>query len=198
MRHAPWFSGVLLLATLLALGVFLYLVWHSAHPHREVLSVAGSAVVSYAFMRGVHMQFLLWIWHALPFVLMSGARLSAPVTLAVMVALDWCHAWVSNVVRLKELVRAVVFLVQRQWSAVGTALQAAFTQLPSAAEYSARFPVRMLGRYYAEGFSYSVVPASLLLCVLTLAVVWRLCYVLAHQRPRPTARAAGDTRKKAV
>jgi hypothetical protein len=184
MRHAPAFSTALLVLTACALAAFLLFVHRSHRRDAPLLAVAGSAFVAYGLQRGVHMQFLLWIYHALPYVLVAGARLPPLLALGVILTLDWCHAWVANVLRPAVLMQAVLALARGQLTTAATLAMSAISQMRSLSAPVADQPVyRQLGGLYAEGFSVWVVPASIVLAGVLWVCSWRLFAVLSVPTP---------------
>ena len=165
VRRSPAFGKLLLLATVAGLAIFFPLLvaaalrGGSARRQRELrlLAFVGPNVICYAFSRGVHLQFLLWVAYSLPYLLMGAAGVSGPAALVAMVVVDWAHSWVANVWRpplgLEQL---------------GSFTAAELEALPRTEPVPA---VRMLGGFYPEGFGARVVPASFALALVLLVIV---------------------------
>ena len=134
--------------------------------------------------RGVHMQFLLWIYPRLALCLVEvrGCTTSG----AAVAGADWAHAWVSSVFRPLMLLRAagglfeqgdVRYVVANVLDAVG--------QMRSVADPSLLPPgtevVRQVGGWYTEVFGWRSIPASFVLFLLFLCASWRLFAVLWRQ-----------------
>lgn len=166
-------TAVLLCATL-------YLGQSIKAKDRSMLLAASTAVITYTSMRGVHMQFLLWIWFFLPYVLVRGAHLHPLIALRVLATLDWCHAWVANVIQPLYLLEAGRAVMEGHWRDALAAVRQAFGQLKSVSPDSGPNLVRMLGAYYETGFSIHVIPASFVLCVIMLFIAWRTLATFAR------------------
>lgn len=161
------------------------------------MAVAASSFVAYLLQRGVHMQFLLWIYPALPYVLVEGARVHPALALLWMLLLDWAHAWVSSVFRPLLLLRAAAVLLQQgDVRLVVAHILDSFGQMRSIADPT-QLPagtavVRQVGGWYTEEFGWRSIPASFVLFLLLLFASWRLFTVLWRQGLVASRKDKGD------
>ena len=174
LRHQSWFNTLLLGLTIILLASLLYLGSAQRGTDQNMLLMACASVISYTAMRGVHMQFLLWIWFSLPYVLIRGARVHPVIAMILMWSMDWCHSWVSNVIQPLLLLDAGRHVIHGNWTEVQLSLSRVFSQLKSAPRDTNKPLVQMLGAYYETGFNVTVIPASFVLCMTTCYITWRI------------------------
>eukprot|EP01086_Lenisia_limosa_P005914 TRINITY_DN2378_c0_g1_i1.p1 TRINITY_DN2378_c0_g1~~TRINITY_DN2378_c0_g1_i1.p1 ORF type:complete len:260 (+),score=41.00 TRINITY_DN2378_c0_g1_i1:38-781(+) len=198
IRYDPSFYTLLLAATLVSLtalfiGVYYRLAskytlrlpswstsaiaskdWSSVQ-FEIMMTMVAANFIGYSFSRGAHIQFFLWIYFTLPFLMSAVAKLPSILTLFFIMAMDWAHSWCANVIMVDAIEAALVSFQIGSYANSLTALGSVFTQLkslsPDEVESMLEPPISLLGADYLFGYSWRVIPASLVLFLVEISVV---------------------------
>eukprot|EP01086_Lenisia_limosa_P006207 TRINITY_DN24882_c0_g1_i1.p1 TRINITY_DN24882_c0_g1~~TRINITY_DN24882_c0_g1_i1.p1 ORF type:complete len:482 (+),score=114.58 TRINITY_DN24882_c0_g1_i1:106-1551(+) len=141
--------------------------------------------IGYTFSRGIHIQFILWIFFTLVFLFVELAQINALIALVMLAVMDFAHQYVPNVYDFNRITEFWTIFQTEGWSGKAAHILHLFAyHLPPLSDeekdsYDGEVFERF-GQSWKAGFSMSVIPVSLLLIIIEVTALVLALFFLSR------------------